>query len=1016
MQKNKEIYKLVFTVSEQEALGFIFEAWVVSLTRENQFSLGFRKVNKLTIKDYDLVLSKAESDIIDLITEYSDESLARKFSKKELKASDFFRNPDPALLAQQIRPYIERRMAKCFDLFQSGEIPIHFKGKRKDAIKDEPISIISKGAGAVFHFERSEEGIRYYITVRSGNNQLSLYNKGARILVVKPCILLLSNCIYQFGGNIDGNKLSPFFNKEFIQIPKSSEKKYFESFVQTAISQYEVEAKGFEIEQPDFACVPVLKLEQDLRYELVLKLTFSYGPKNFQWGEESDGHTAFEEKNKRVRFLKVRRIKAAEAEAAKFLLDNGLLNSNGSFFKVSMKTSGKGLLDFMPETKAVLSKTNTEDNSDEKHELIHWLNEHKEIIETYGIKVEQEYFNERYFTGSIHLDMSLEETGDWFDIHAIVYFGEFKVPFIRLRTNILNNIREYILPDGTIAILPEVWFSRYHDLARLGNVSGESISLKRHHFALAKEVAGHLESQLSIDYESLMHDRILEKVKIPEGLNAKLRPYQAEGYQWMLILQQLGLGGCLADDMGLGKTLQTLVMLLQSKRMVPESVPISEPELPIRQLDLFTPNFQGESIHRRTSLIVMPLSLIHNWLNEILKFSPGLKTYVHSGQDRVQDPRVFLNYDVVLTTYGIVRNDLEMLRQIEFWYIILDESQLIKNPQSKLFRAVKQLKSKHRLVLTGTPIENSLVDLWAQLSFLNDGLLGNLPYFKEEYAVPIEKNGSTQQEEKLQKIISPFILRRTKEMVARDLPSLTEQIYYCEMSEEQKSLYEEKKSEIRNMILDNITRMGTDKSRFVILKGLMQLRLLSNHPQLYLGDDSEDLKTKLNPSSKFEEVVRNLENLKAEGHKVLVYSQFVKHLRLFKEYFDAKGHDYSLLTGQTINDERQKVIREFQEDPKKNFFLITLKAGGVGLNLTAAEYVFLLDPWWNPAVESQAISRAHRIGQERKVFSYKFITRDTIEEKIMQLQSRKSELASLFINNNNPLRFFTKETIVKLME
>jgi SNF2 family DNA or RNA helicase len=357
-----------------------------------------------------------------------------------------------------------------------------------------------------------------------------------------------------------------------------------------------------------------------------------------------------------------------------------------------------------------------------------------------------------------------------------------------------------------------------------------------------------------------------------------------------------------------------------------------------------------------------------------------------------------------------------MLRQIEFWYIILDESQLIKNPQSKLFRAVKQLKSKHRLVLTGTPIENSLVDLWAQLSFLNDGLLGNLPYFKEEYAIPIEKNGSTQQEEKLQKIISPFILRRTKEMVARDLPSLTEQIYYCEMSEEQKSLYEEKKSEIRNMILDNITRMGTDKSRFVILKGLMQLRLLSNHPRLYLGDDSEELNTKVIPSGKFEEVVRNLENLKAEGHKVLVYSQFVKHLRLFKEYFEANGHDYSILTGQTINDERQKVIKEFQEDPEKNFFLITLKAGGVGLNLTAAEYVFLLDPWWNPAVENQAISRAHRIGQERKVFSYKFITRDTIEEKIMQLQSRKSELASLFINNNNPLRFFTKETIVKLME
>ena len=1016
MQRNKEVYKLVFTVSEQEPLGFLFEAWVVSLMHENQFSLSFRKVNILTIKDYDLKLSKTESDIIDIISEYSDESLTRKFSKKDLKSSDFLRNLDTAILSQQIRPYIEKRMARCFELFQSGDIPIHYKGKRKDAIKDEPTLIIGKGAGAVFHFERNETGIRYYITVRSGSSQLSLYNKGARILVVKPCILLLSNCIYQFGGNIDGNKLSPFFNKEFIQIPKSSEKKYFESFVQTAISQYEVEAKGFEIEQPEYSCIPVLKLEQDLHYNPVFRVSFIYGPKSFQWGEECDGYTAFEEKNSQVRFLKIKRNKDSESATVEFLKINGLENSSGSFFRVMTKIGNDVLKEQASELKSSGNKTAANPHSEEKHELIHWLNENKEILEKYNIEVEQKYFSEKYFTGEIRLLMSLVEEGDWFDIHGTVYFGEFKVSFIRLRNNILNNIREYILPDGTIAILPEVWFSRYHDLARLGNVTGESISLKRHHFALAKEIASHLDSSRSVDYDAILKNRKLDSIKIPDGLSAKLRPYQAEGYQWMLIMQQIGMGGCLADDMGLGKTLQTLVMLMQSKRQSPEKAAPSEPETSIRQLDLFSPNFKGETVHRRTSLIVMPLSLIHNWVNEIIKFSPGLSAYVHSGQDRVQDPRIFLNYDVILTTYGIVRNDLEMLRQIEFWYIILDESQLIKNPQSKLFRAVKQLKSKHRLVLTGTPIENSLVDLWAQLSFLNDGLLGSLAYFKEEYSIPIEKNRSSQQEEKLQKIIGPFILRRTKEMVARDLPSLTEQIYYCEMSEEQKSLYEEKKSEIRNMILDNITRMGTDKSRFVILKGLMQLRLLSNHPILYLGENSEEAKRNVIPSGKFEEVVRNLENLKAEGHKVLIYSQFVKHLKIFKEYFDTNGHDYSMLTGQTINEERQQVIREFQEDPNKFFFLITLKAGGVGLNLTAAEYVFLLDPWWNPAVENQAISRAHRIGQEKKVFSYKFITRDSIEEKIMQLQNRKSELASLFINNNNPLRFFTKETIVKLME
>ena len=570
MQKIKEEFKLIFTISEHEQLGFIFEAWVVVLMEEKQFSLSFRKVNKLTIKDYDLKFSKAELDVIDLISEYSDESITRKFSKKELKASDYFKIIDPALFAQQIRPYIERRMARCFELFISGNIAIHYKGKRKDAIHDEQISIVTKGAAAVFHFERSDEGIRYYITVRSGKSQLSLYNKGARILVVKPCILLLNNCIYRFDGNIDGNKLSPFFNKEFIQIPKSSEKKYFETFVQTAISQFEVEAKGFEIEEPDYPCVPVLKLEQDLHFEPVLKLTFSYGPKSFQLGEVSEGFTAFEEKNKQVRFLRIKRKKEVETEVQTFLKNHGLENPTGAFFKVLPKNEEESAKEFNAEGKGANAKSNGELHIEEKRELIHWLNENKEMLADSGINIVQEYFNERYFTGSIRLDMSLFETGDWFDVHATVYFGEYKVPFIRLRNNILNNIREYVLPDGTIAILPEVWFSRYHDLARLGNVSGDIISLKRHHFALAKEVAGHTESILPVDYETILQNRNFENIKLPEGLSAKLRPYQAEGFQWMLMLQELGLGGCLADDMGLGKTLQTLVMLTHAKRYLPE--------------------------------------------------------------------------------------------------------------------------------------------------------------------------------------------------------------------------------------------------------------------------------------------------------------------------------------------------------------------------------------------------------------------------------------------------------------
>jgi SNF2 family DNA or RNA helicase len=406
---------------------------------------------------------------------------------------------------------------------------------------------------------------------------------------------------------------------------------------------------------------------------------------------------------------------------------------------------------------------------------------------------------------------------------------------------------------------------------------------------------------------------------------------------------------------------------------------------------------------------VMPLSLIWNWENEIRKFTPHLKVHKHFGSSRTTDPSVFYKYDIILTTYGVVRNDLEMLSRCEFRYVILDESQIIKNPFSKLFRAVKQLKSKYRLVLTGTPIENTLSDLWAQMTFLNNGILGNLAYFKEEFAYPIEKLRDKGKEEKLKTIIAPFLLRRTKEMVAKDLPSLTETVYYCEMSDEQKDLYESRKSEVRNLLMASIAEHGTEKSRFAILRGLMQLRLLANHPVLL--PDGIDL-----PSGKFEEVIRSIDNILSEGHKILIFSSFVKHLRLFAKYFDEKGWGYCMLTGEKTTPERIKAVQQFQELPDKKLFLITLKAGGVGLNLTAADYVFMLDPWWNPASENQAISRAHRIGQDKKVIAFKYITRNTIEEKILTLQQNKSEIASLFVNNNDPLKFFTRETILQLTE
>jgi SNF2 family DNA or RNA helicase len=310
-------------------------------------------------------------------------------------------------------------------------------------------------------------------------------------------------------------------------------------------------------------------------------------------------------------------------------------------------------------------------------------------------------------------------------------------------------------------------------------------------------------------------------------------------------------------------------------------------------------------------------------------------------------------------------------------------------------------------VLTGTPIENSLIDLWAQINFLNEGLLGNFSYFRNEYVLPIELKRDEEKKEKLKQLIRPFILRRTKQQVAKDLPEITEQFIYCDMSEQQMKYYDEEKSKARNYIFENIDQVGIEKSSFMILQALTKLRQIANHPKLVDEDYKHD-------SGKVKEVVRNMIQVADEGHKVLVFSSFVKNLELYREVLEKKGFEYCILTGET--QDRQKIVEIFQNKDSVRFFLISLKAGGVGLNLTAADYVFMLDPWWNPAVEAQAINRAHRIGQQNKVFVYRYISTHTIEEKIQRLQAKKSKLAEELINDNNPFKSFTPEKLKELFE
>src|SRR5690606_23619625 len=367
-----------------------------------------------------------------------------------------------------------------------------------------------------------------------------------------------------------------------------------------------------------------------------------------------------------------------------------------------------------------------------------------------------------------------------------------------------------------------------------------------------------------------------------------------------------------------------------------------------------------------------------------------------TGIGRAKDPTVFNQYDLVITTYGIARSDEDLLAAFYFNYVILDESQIIKNPTSKSFKAVKGFKSKHRLVLSGTPVENSVADLWSQMSFLNPGLLGTYHYFQQEFVQPIEKKKDEEKSRRLQAIIKPFVLRRTKSQVATELPPKSEQVFYCAMGIEQAEQYERVKSEYRNAILENLGEERTKTPPMALLQGLTKLRQLANHPRMVDSSFKGD-------SGKFESVIHTLENVLQRGNKVLVFSQFVKQLVIFKQYFDKHNIGYAYLDGATKN--RDEVVKQFREDEDTRLFLISIKAGGVGLNLVEADYVFILDPWWNPAVEQQAIDRTHRIGQTRNVFIYKFITKDTVEEKILALQNRKKTIASTLIT--------TEESFIK---
>ncbi|PKL16878.1 MAG: hypothetical protein CVV49_13995 [Spirochaetae bacterium HGW-Spirochaetae-5] len=603
-----------------------------------------------------------------------------------------------------------------------------------------------------------------------------------------------------------------------------------------------------------------------------------------------------------------------------------------------------------------------------------------------GISLRLKKNNQKIIRSGGKVAFKVKTNIDWFDVEALYVDESGEETRIDVGDAILKS--RLIKTSGGYAYISG------EDITRLVTLNHQQIdkkgTLKIHKldFSAVESISSAIDERdkAAVEntlrtYEKLKDVKAIGKYPLPVEFNGKLRPYQAEGYNWLCFLREFGLNGCLADDMGLGKTVQTLALLQKLK----------------------------ENGKLRPVLLVVPVSTIPNWEQEISRFTPGITYIRHIGQFRSEDAGDILNHDVTITSYHTLRNDIKILSEIDFTLLVLDEAQNIKNAATKAFKAVKTIKAEQTLALSGTPVENNTGELWALFDLLNPGLLGTKDFFQKKFSGPIEKSGDTAVAERLRAIIFPFILRRKKEMVAKELPPKEEIIVYCEMGSGQRKIYDSYKNECRSKIQGILSEKGKERGAIEIFDALLKLRQIALFPSL-VSDEFESA-----GSCKFDLFRDMFDEILAEGHKVLVFSQFVKSLKIIEADIVTKNLKYSYIDGSTKK--RDVEIKKFQDDASVNIFLLSLKAGGVGINLTSADYVILFDPWWNPAVEAQAVDRAHRIGQTRKVTAYKLIVKDTVEEKILKLQEKKKALVRDLISEEASFfKSLSGDDIINLFE
>ena len=913
-----------------------------------------KKATEANIEPNNLLLTPTAKKLLHIITLLSPKTLELKYNGQAKKIIPLSKLLDDTSIAPKITEYINRHLGDFLQTIVDEQLPICLDMASKAVVHLTQLETSNLVLYPNISFEKKAEGLLYRLLLVE-NGVVSRVQDQHCIMVCNEPAWVIREGVLQHVADINGAKLKPFYTKDELLIPKNNLKVYYQKIILPLVEKMDFEHKGFEIMSYHTILKAELAIvENFITHTCGIGLTFDYGKMRFSWKESRQQKSFLDISNgEEVTIHHVKRDHKQEQIYTKYLTEIGLTNLQSTYFEPfeqpNLKTGA----------------------------MIDWLVTHHKTLIDKGFSVITPIVDNKKIAllrPSLSL-MTATQQNDWFDLKGEVIVGTFTFPFGRLIPYIRNQNPYFELPDGTYFIIPAEWFEKFQGMAMMGKINQNTVRIAR----------SQAPALLPKDFFTIEETQQIENFvwTPPQYLKAKLRPYQVEGVEWLLGHYHANLGACLADDMGLGKTLQTIATLLYAKENKKDRTQKAD-----FQIDMFSETPKETFLQPLQALIVLPASLVYNWESEWRKFAPIIHLYLHIGAKRHKDMRLIQRNDVVITTYQTVSKDIELLAQMEWEYIVLDESQYIKNKSSETFKAVNRLNAAHKISLSGTPIENSLADLWAQMEFINPGLLNNFTDFDKKFIKPIEKEQDDAQKERLRDLVKPYLLRRTKQEVAKDLPEVIRQIVYSDMGAEQKKVYEKEKSAVRNLLLGS--ELG-GKSMFeyqnIVIQSITKLRQLAIHPKLILPDYKGE-------SAKFNDVLEKWDEVKRADHKMLIFSTFVENLKLYRNHFDKHKQPYSWLTGETSLKERSQEILDFGKKEDIQTFLISLKAGGTGLNLMAADYVFLLDPWWNPSVEEQAIARAHRIGQTKTVMALKFITHDTIEEKILQLQERKKQLVA----------------------